>query len=234
MAGSVYSGWSRDRRGWLIAICVSASVHAGVFLHFMNSGTAPVRPDLPPRITLSLVMTVAAPAAIPAEPSPPVLPAPSPETADTRPGPQPREVRAAQPVRKRPAPPPEPQTIPVPQQSPSVVASAVAAMEIRPEPATLVIEPPRVDAAYLRNPPPVYPRLLQRRGVEGSVLVRARVENDGRCSEVLLQESSGFPQFDAAALAAVQDWRFIPARQGAQAVVAWVEIPIDFRITRAN
>ena len=64
------------------------------------------------------------------------------------------------------------------------------------------------------------------------MLVRAEVEDDGRCSRVQVKESSGFRQFDEAALSAVRDWRFVPARRGAQTVVAWVDVPIAFRITR--
>ena len=93
------------------------------------------------------------------------------------------------------------------------------------------VEQPHTHAAYLRNPPPVYPRMLLRRGVEGSVLVRAQVLDDGRCSEVQLKESSGFDLFDRAALSAVKDWQFVPARKGDQTVVAWVDVPIDFRIS---
>jgi periplasmic protein TonB len=76
--------------------------------------------------------------------------------------------------------------------------------------------------------------MLLKRGVEGSVLVRAQVQDDGRCSQVLLKESSGFRLFDEAALSAVRGWRFVPARQGTQTVVAWVDIPIAFRITRTQ
>jgi protein TonB len=49
-----------------------------------------------------------------------------------------------------------------------------------------------------------------------------------------LKESSGFRLFDEAALAAVKDWRFVPASKGAQTLVAWVDVPIAFRITRAQ
>ena len=93
------------------------------------------------------------------------------------------------------------------------------------------IETPHTNAAYLSNPPPDYPRMLLRRGIEGSVLVRARVQDDGRCSEVQLKESSGFDLFDRAALSAVKSWQFVPARKGVRTVVAWVDVPIEFRIT---
>jgi protein TonB len=76
--------------------------------------------------------------------------------------------------------------------------------------------------------------MLLRRGVEGEVLVRAQVQDDGHCSQVLLKESSGYRLFDEAALSAVRDWRFIPARKGTQTVVAWVDVPIAFRISHSR
>jgi len=93
---------------------------------------------------------------------------------------------------------------------------------------------PRVDAAYLANVPPDYPRKLLKRGIEGDVLVRAQVQPDGHCSDVQLVESSGYRQFDRAALSAVRDWRFVPASSGAHAVMAWVEVPIEFRVGRTR
>ena len=121
-----------------------------------------------------------------------------------------------------------------PPQLPQAIASASPTAAGRPSTAESPLESPRADAAYLRNPPPAYPKRLLRRGVEGEVLVRAQVQDDGRCSRVQLKESSGFRQFDEAALSAVRDWRFVPARQGEQTVVAWVDVPIAFRITRSQ
>jgi len=35
---------------------------------------------------------------------------------------------------------------------------------------------------------------------------------------------------DQAALKAVKNWRFVPARRGSEAMVAWVEIPVVFKL----
>ncbi|MGD2113256.1 MAG: energy transducer TonB [Gammaproteobacteria bacterium] len=126
----------------------------------------------------------------------------------------------------------EPQ--PVPPRVPQAIASASPPAAGPPAGADLPLELPRADAAYLRNPPPAYPKRLLRRGVEGEVLVRAQVLDDGRCNHVQVKESSGFRQFDEAALVAVKDWRFVPARRGTETVVAWVDVPIAFRITRTR
>jgi protein TonB len=168
-----------------------------------------------------------------------VAPVVTPEPVVTEPVPEPlpepvKPKQAVRPAKPKPRPV-EQLAEPVPSpQVPQAIASATSS-EARPAPAVApVLEPPRADAAYLRNPPPAYPRMLLRRGVEGSVLVRAQVQDDGHCSRVLLKESSGFRLFDEAALSAVKDWRFVPARRGAQTMMAWVDVPIDFRITRTQ
>lgn len=224
MAGLARSGRWTERRGWLAAFFLAATAHAGVYQQLTHTAHRTVRPDSPPLVTVALVTTAAAPA----PPPQPVAPAPPPEpvAAAPVPKPRPRPVRSPRPV------PAVPVDAAAPSTAALAVASAAPTAAATPALANAPIELPRADAAYLRNPPPAYPKLLLRRGIEGSVLVRARVQDDGRCSQVLLKESSGFRPFDEAALAAVKDWRFVPARQGGETVVAWVDVPIEFRITR--
>lgn len=88
--------------------------------------------------------------------------------------------------------------------------------------------PPVFDADYLHNPPPDYPLASQRLGEHGRVLLRVHVSADGQAQEVLLQQSCGHTRLDEAARRAVQRWRFVPARQGAVAVAAWVLVPVRF------
>lgn len=112
----------------------------------------------------------------------------------------------------------------------TVEAPAPAAPEITaptPEPSSTA---PIFNAAYLQNPQPSYPLSARRRGIEGKVLLRAEVRPDGVSNHVEVKKSSGWEMLDQAALQAVQNWRFVPARQGTQAVTAWVEIPIAFQL----
>ena len=88
----------------------------------------------------------------------------------------------------------------------------------------------RVDAAYLHNPKPVYPVASRRLGEEGRVLLRVRVSAHGLPAEVDVKQSSGFPRLDEAARAAVERWRFVPARQGTEAVEASVLVPLHFSL----
>ncbi len=63
---------------------------------------------------------------------------------------------------------------------------------------------------------------------EGKVVVRVRVDENGRAADSLLAESSGDPQLDAAVLATVAVMRFRPAMSRDRTVAAWTELPIAF------
>lgn len=89
---------------------------------------------------------------------------------------------------------------------------------------------PRFDAAYLDNPAPVYPALSRRMGEEGRVTLRVYVEAGGRPNQVQIKTSSGSQRLDQAAQEAVSRWKFVPARRGAEAVGAWVLVPIVFNL----
>ena len=89
---------------------------------------------------------------------------------------------------------------------------------------------PRFDADYLHNPRPIYPPMSRRMGEEGKVLLRVRVEADGRPSHVEVKASSGFTRLDQAAEQAVRQWRFVPAKSGNEAISAWVIVPISFSL----
>ena len=97
-------------------------------------------------------------------------------------------------------------------------------------PAPLPVIAPRFDAAYLDNPSPVYPALSRRLGERGRVLLRVYVNADGTAREVQVRTPSGSARLDQAAKQAVERWRFVPARQGEDAVGAWVLVPISFQL----
>jgi protein TonB len=96
-----------------------------------------------------------------------------------------------------------------------------------------VAQPAGSNAAYLRNPAPLYPEAARRSGEQGMVTLRVRVARDGAASSVAVERSSGSPHLDAAAQEAVKAWRFTPARRGADAVESWMLVPIVFRLDGA-
>lgn len=88
----------------------------------------------------------------------------------------------------------------------------------------------RFDADYLQNPPPVYPPMSRRLKEEGGVLLRVRVSAQGMALDVEIEQSSGSPRLDEAARSAVAQWRFIPARQGSEAIESSVRVPLAFNL----
>ncbi|MBI2308139.1 MAG: energy transducer TonB [Rhodocyclales bacterium] len=115
------------------------------------------------------------------------------------------------------APQPEPVAAPpVPAPAPAPAPAVVAA---------------RFDADYLQNPRPTYPPLSRRQGEEGKVVLRVRVSRDGLPLAVDIKQSSGFARLDDAARSAVERWRFVPARQGEQAIESSVLVPLNFTLS---
>ncbi|MFW5644106.1 MAG: energy transducer TonB [Alkalispirochaeta sp.] len=86
----------------------------------------------------------------------------------------------------------------------------------RPFPAEAGAVPwvPRVDATPLEPIDPVYPLSARRRGIEGEVLVEAVVSATGRVVDTSIIRSSRNRRLDEAAVTAVQEAPFSPARVG--------------------
>jgi len=82
---------------------------------------------------------------------------------------------------------------------------------------------------YHVNPKPPYPLIARRLGVQGVVILRVHVREDGRVAAVELAHSSGFTLLDESATRTVREsWRFLPARIDGTPVSSWVEVPIRF------
>jgi protein TonB len=80
------------------------------------------------------------------------------------------------------------------------------------------------------NPEPVYPEDLRRQRIGGTVLLRVVIRADGSLERVTLEKSSGYTALDDSALAAVNQWRFQPARRGTVATRFEALLPITFAI----
>jgi protein TonB len=105
--------------------------------------------------------------------------------------------------------------------------ASLAAAPARAEAPPLVIA--RADRQHC--PPAPHPAALRERGIEGAVLLRVKVDMQGRPADVQLLAGSGWRLFDEAALQQVRACRFIPATQGGQAIDSWVEFPVRFALT---
>lgn len=80
------------------------------------------------------------------------------------------------------------------------------------------------------NPSFVYPIMANVYGVEGKLIMRVQVLTDGRPGEMFLKQSSGNGILDRDAREQLSRWRFNPARKNGQAVTAWVDVPVIYRL----
>jgi protein TonB len=62
------------------------------------------------------------------------------------------------------------------------------------------------------------------------VRLKVLVTREGRAAQVDLDKSSGSPALDTAALEAVRNWQFVPARRGQEAIESWVLVPVVFKL----
>jgi protein TonB len=222
------SGLKR-RDKWALALLVVA-LH-GAAAYWVSQSPTPPLPVVPPQIPpMTIEFAAPAPPVVeppPPAPAPPIVEPPPPPVVDElaakpapKPVPKPKPKPAPKPVAK-----PEPKPKPVETPPPPVAAPAPVA-----PPAPAPVTPPSANAAYLKNPAPEYPQMAQRRGWEGTVLLRVEVLASGKPGQIQIQKSSGRDALDAAALAAVKRWSFVPAKQGDVAQSGWVSVPIDFKL----
>ena len=148
-----------------------------------------------------------------------------------------------EPPKPRPTPPPKKtETRPPPVMVASRPTSTVSSFVVTPQPADRAVDttptpappapviPARFDAAYLQNPKPVYPTISRRQEEQGRVVLRVKVSEQGTAMSVEVKQSSGFIRLDDAARSAVERWRFVPAKQGGEAIEAWVLVPLHFTL----
>ncbi len=93
-------------------------------------------------------------------------------------------------------------------------------------------EPVLVDRPAFASPPhpPAYPSLARQRRQQGTVVIEVQL---GRRGEQVAREvlrSSGVDSLDRAALAAVEDWRFLPYRENGRPRQSRVQLPIRFTL----
>ena len=130
----------------------------------------------------------------------------------------------------------EPQPIGTPPPERTAAASSA---EAEPAPPTAPVVPPAraelpatVSAHADRRlcPPAPHPAVLRERGIEGAVVLRVKVDVQGRPADVQMLAGSGWRLFDEAAMQQVRACRFFPATQGGQAIDSWVEFPVRFAL----
>jgi protein TonB len=219
-----------------LQICfgISISLHVAVISLCRIYGVGPFNATSGPEknsdaaITLTLVAAPEEPAA------PETIPQETPSSQPSMPEP----IEMAVSVDPKQPKQPEPESIvPTPVPLPTAVASIPRSRAIintadtpkeTVEPIPVVIAQPD----YLKNTAPVYPASARRRHEQGLVLLTVEVTTEGHARKVNIKKSSGFETLDAAAVQAVENWEFQPARVGLVSLESEVEVPIRFELAR--
>lgn len=205
-----YQPRTKQSRATVLSIIVAIHVLAGLAVVSMK-----VAGYAPEPLPMEVVIVQPPPTSLPATPTPKV-PLPTMKQPEIRlPTPPTVDVITVR-LEEKPAPPP--------------VAVAPVAVPVETPAAPKNDEPPRFGMAYLNNPAPVYPVMSRRGHEQGRVLLRVSVSAAGTVDAIEVQQSSGFPRLDQAALSTVQRWRFQPARSGNQPVPGKALVPIDFEL----
>jgi protein TonB len=89
---------------------------------------------------------------------------------------------------------------------------------------------PSLHANYLNNPRPEYPSTARNMSWEGKVILKVHVIANGSVGGVSVAHSSGHEILDEAAMKAVRQWKFVPAKRDGVAVESHVHVPINFNL----
>lgn len=123
----------------------------------------------------------------------------------------------------------------------TTVALAAACLACRQEPDQTVPLPPDQGSAPARreeppvplnaDPPATYPQALGQQRIGGTVILRLFVSETGTvvADSTRIQESSGYPALDSAALVAAPGMRYAPALRDGRAVATAFLQPFNFR-----
>ena len=80
------------------------------------------------------------------------------------------------------------------------------------------------------NPKPLYPVRAVRKGLQGRVVLNVEVLPSGDAGILKTALSSGHWVLDQAAIKAVRQWQFTPAKLAGISVLSYVQVPIQFKL----
>jgi protein TonB len=78
---------------------------------------------------------------------------------------------------------------------------------------------------------PEYPEAAIRDRAQGTTVLSVEVLSTGRVGRVVVKRSAGHRALDRAAIDAVRQWQFEPARRGPTPVTVWATLPVNFELT---
>lgn len=89
-----------------------------------------------------------------------------------------------------------------------------------------------IPPSILSKADPSYPQSARQAGLEGTVVLKVQILETGRAGNISISRSSGHEILDDAAIAALREWRFAPAkdRDSGQAIACYTTLPVSFRL----
>lgn len=116
---------------------------------------------------------------------------------------------------------------------PPVTGPTADAVPVEPSFTPRDVDPSLLDVAdFTRRLERLYPAELKEAGIGGRVLVWVFIDEEGAVGETRVQESSGHPSMDEAAMQALREARFSPATHRDEPVAVWVALPVVFHMDR--
>ena len=83
----------------------------------------------------------------------------------------------------------------------------------------------------IKNPHPPYPIVARKKGLQGKLILKVSINNDGSVKNVVIGKSSGHKILDKVSKETVEKWVFIPAKKMGKPVEANIKVPIRFLLT---
>ena len=83
----------------------------------------------------------------------------------------------------------------------------------------------------IKNPHPPYPIVARKKGLQGKLILKVSINNDGSVKNVVVGKSSGHKILDKVSKETVEKWVFIPAKKKGKPVEDSIKVPIRFVLT---
>lgn len=87
---------------------------------------------------------------------------------------------------------------------------------------------PAIDISYKNHNPPRYPLPAIAAHQQGTVVLDVFVSAQSRVNKVEVERSSGYPQLDAAAAAAAQNWLYAAGVRNGKPYASVIRVPVTF------
>jgi len=223
------SGKSIAHLPLLIGLALSVALHVAALRGKGFPDSAPAKPIARQGRTV-VQLTLLPSIASKGNPNPE---SPNPKQIQNEPIPKTVE-QAFQPARPaEPAPKPPPPNPPKPKAQSPEPPSPKPPQKPSPEQDASLVQEKGVtsEAQAAKTVSPTYPRLSQRRGEEGTVVLSVEVLASGKSGEIKIIQSSGHRRLDNAALKAARQTQFTPARKSGKEIASTTELSFTFRLT---